>query len=149
MALLDIQFMNLLLVVCWIEIGVKILVYCTLSILAFWRKCCYLDSVLRVILCWRSHTLQYDEGWTLNCVEMLRSVTTWSVPALPFCILTCAVFVHLITLFEMEWGILSPIRTCRPCFKYTVWWVLQISYCLSPRFHQTDIKGLTVYMPPH
>lgn len=67
--------------------GRKNNVYCTLSILAFWQKCCYYD--------WRYfsntlapsagvytllHTLQYVDEWAMTCVDVYDT-TTWSIPA--------------------------------------------------------------------
>lgn len=96
---------------------VKITVYCTLSILTFWRKCCYFDSILQYSVApstGDTHTLQYTEGWTMNCVEILCNATAWSVPAIAAKgsdqhVLYWASFVHLIKimLFEADWGLWS------------------------------------------
>lgn len=83
--LLDIQFMNLLLVVCWLGIlncseNTCLLHFINFSILE--KMLLLWLTILFITLYWRSHTLQYDEGWTMNCVEILYNATTWSVPAL-------------------------------------------------------------------
>lgn len=138
--LLDIQFMNLLLVVCWLGIlncseNTCLLHFINFSILE--KMLLLWLTVLFLTLYWRPHPLQYDEGWTMNCVEILSHATAWSGPSL-------AVFYHdmyricspddKIMLFEVNWGLFSLIRTCRP---------LKTQQVINPSNTDTDCLWLS------